>query len=356
MTVAGSTSPALRSGCVSTCSVALALIGYWQLRHYHGVLVDNRGGLGIDPFLVAAPAVLLVAGALLSLRLVPLVASLVERLMGGTRGVVAALGFRQIARRPRGYSRSILLLVLAVAIGVFAATYSETWHRSQVDQAGIAAGVDVLVDPRAGRRAADDRPRLELPRARRDSRPAGRDDSFDFAAAGGATGNLLALDTRRARGHPAARRFLLAVVRRSRPPARRGPRPAGVRGVARPAGAAGADRWALTIPTSTIEPPQGTEAYIDQPVGLPLPSRRRRVALPPTGSRASCRGERPSGSCSTWPTPSLRGRPGAASLPALGGRPRARPERAARSPRAGRPSTSRRSRSRPGQSAWRVSR
>ena len=113
--------------------VALALIGYWQLRHYHGVLVDKRGGLGIDPFLVAAPAVLLVAGALLSLRLVPLVASLVERLMGGTRGVVAALGFRQIARRPRGYSRSILLLVLAVAIGVFAATYSETWHRSQVD-------------------------------------------------------------------------------------------------------------------------------------------------------------------------------------------------------------------------------
>ena len=49
--------------------VALALLGYWQLRRYHGVLVSHKGGLGIDPFLVAAPAVLLLAGALLSLRL-----------------------------------------------------------------------------------------------------------------------------------------------------------------------------------------------------------------------------------------------------------------------------------------------
>ena len=43
--------------------VGLALLGYWQLRHYHGTLVENRGALEIDPFLVAAPALLLLAGA-----------------------------------------------------------------------------------------------------------------------------------------------------------------------------------------------------------------------------------------------------------------------------------------------------
>lgn len=127
--------------------VALALLGYWQLRHYHGTLVENRGALEIDPFLVAAPALLLLAGALLSLRLVPLTAALVERFLPSTQGPVAAFGFWQLARRPQAYARSVLLLVLATAIGVFALTYSRTWHRSQVDQAEYAAGADVLVEP-----------------------------------------------------------------------------------------------------------------------------------------------------------------------------------------------------------------
>jgi hypothetical protein len=127
--------------------VALALLAYWQLRRYHGLLVDNRGGLEIDPFLVTAPAVLLLAGAVLSLRLVPLTAALVERFVPSTHGPVSALGFWQLARRPRAYARSVLLLVLAVAIGVFAATYSRTWHRSQIDQAQYAAGADLLVEP-----------------------------------------------------------------------------------------------------------------------------------------------------------------------------------------------------------------
>ena len=246
--------------------VALALIGYWQLRRYHGVLVDNRGGLGIDPFLVAAPALLLVAGALLSLRLVPLVASLVERLIGGTRGVVAALGFRQVARRPRGYSRSILLLVLAVAIGVFAATYSETWHRSQVDQAAYAAGADVLVDP-SERGGAP--PTIDLGSSYRAlgataALPAVT-DSFDFAAAGGATGNLLALDTRRApgvvrpRGDFSSRSFDDLV----RPLAEGRGRLASVALPGRPARLA--LTVALTIPPSTIKLPQGTGPYIANP-------------------------------------------------------------------------------------------
>lgn len=126
---------------------ALALLGYWQLRRYHGTLVSHQGSLGIDPFLVAAPAVLLLAGALLSLRLVPLVARLAERIAGPTRGAVSSLGFRQLARRPRAYSRSVLLLVLAVAIGVFATTYASTWHQSQLDQAAHTAGADVRVEP-----------------------------------------------------------------------------------------------------------------------------------------------------------------------------------------------------------------
>jgi FtsX-like permease family protein len=246
--------------------VALALVAYWQLRRYHGVLVDNRGGLGIDPFLVAAPAVLLLAGALLCLRLVPLVAMLVERLVGGTRGVVAAMGFRQVARRPRGYSRSILLLVLAVAIGVFAATYSETWHRSQIDQAAFAAGADVAVDP-SERPGAP--PTIDLGSSYRAlgataALPAVT-DSFDFAASGGATGNLLALDTRRApgvvapRGDFASRSFADLV----RPLAQGRGRLAAVALPGRPASLA--LTLGLMIARSTVKLPQGVPSYIPNP-------------------------------------------------------------------------------------------
>jgi hypothetical protein len=177
--------------------VALALLGYWQLRHYHGTLVEHRGALEIDPFLVAAPALLLLAGALLALRLIPLTAALVERFLPSTQGPVAALGFWQLARRPQAYGRSVLLLVLAIAIGVFALTYSRTWHQSQVDQAEYAAGADVLVEPSEVPSAPQP---YELASAYRElgaePLPAAT-YPFDLGRFSRETGSLLAVDARR---------------------------------------------------------------------------------------------------------------------------------------------------------------
>jgi hypothetical protein len=179
----------------------LALLGYWQLRRYHGVLVEHRGGLGIDPFLVTAPALLLLAGALLSLRIVPLLARLVERVVPSTVGAVGALGFWQLARRPRAYTRSVLLLMLAVAIGVFAATYSRTWHRSQVDQAEHVAGADLRIEPSL----APGTPRsLELSSAYRsvgveEALPVVV-DSIELSRSGPDSGTLIAVDAHRGAG------------------------------------------------------------------------------------------------------------------------------------------------------------
>jgi len=179
----------------------LALLGYWQLRRYHDLLIDNRGSLGLDPFLVAAPALLLLAGALLSLRLVPLAAAVGERVAAASRGSVAALGFWHVARRPRGYARSVLLLVLAVAIGVFAASYSRTWERSQIDQAEYAAGADLLVEPGEPEGAP---PPIELASAYRalgiDEALPAVTDLIDLGRVRAESGNLLALDARRAPG------------------------------------------------------------------------------------------------------------------------------------------------------------
>ena len=133
--------------------VALAALAYWQLRRYQGPVVESiRGRLGIDPLLVVAPALGLLAGALLALRVVPAIGVLAERLAAGARGLVAPLGTRQLARRPARYARAAVLLTLALAIGLFASAYGSTWLRSQEDRAAYEAGADarVVADERTG--------------------------------------------------------------------------------------------------------------------------------------------------------------------------------------------------------------
>jgi hypothetical protein len=130
--------------------VLVAGIGLWQLRSYGAPITASvRGTLGLDPLLVAAPAIGLLAGAVLALRVVPALAQAIERVLAGLRGLVAPLGARQLARRPLRYTRSALLLMLAAALGTFAAAYGSTWTRSQQDQARHVAGADILLDASA---------------------------------------------------------------------------------------------------------------------------------------------------------------------------------------------------------------
>ena len=127
--------------------VVLAGVGLWQLRAYGAPLTQTvRGSVGLDPLLVAAPAIGLLAGSILALRIVPLAAEVGERLMARRRGLVAPLGARQLSRRPLRYTRSALLLMLAAALGTFAGAYASTWTRSQADQATYRAGSDVRVE------------------------------------------------------------------------------------------------------------------------------------------------------------------------------------------------------------------
>jgi hypothetical protein len=126
--------------------VAVAAVALWQLRLYGAPLTRNaRGTLGLDPLLVAAPAIGLVGGAVLALRVVPRIAELGERLLVRGRGLVGSLGGRQLARRPLRYTRAALLLMLAAALGTLAAAHAATWGRSQADQATYQSAADVRV-------------------------------------------------------------------------------------------------------------------------------------------------------------------------------------------------------------------
>ncbi|MGX4692174.1 FtsX-like permease family protein [Streptomyces sp. JNUCC 63] len=127
--------------------LAVAAVAYWQLsRQPSGAVGDDRTGtLGIDPLLVTAPALALLAGTVLTLRLLPPVARLAERRAAGGRGLPTALAGWQFSRRPARGAGPVLLLVLAIALGMLAIGQGASWDRSQDDQADFRAGAPVRV-------------------------------------------------------------------------------------------------------------------------------------------------------------------------------------------------------------------
>ncbi|GGT92516.1 hypothetical protein GCM10010272_42020 [Streptomyces lateritius] len=261
--------------------LVLAAVAYWQLDRQTGasgsgaLSGDREGGLGIDPLLVAAPALALLAGTVLTLRLLPPAARLAERRAAGGRGLPAALAGWQFSRRPLRGAGPVLLLVLAVAMGMLAVGQSASWSRSQEDQADFRTGTAVRVltsgsaDPaQAGRYSS-------LPGVRSAS-PAHR---ATMDVAGNRTATVLALDTRLA-----ADGFLLRADLADRPgpslltssaPAA-GPRP----GIPLPSGTAGvALDLRRTAPAGTA-PAQVTVVLEDQ---YGIPYRQLLGPLPPDG-------------------------------------------------------------------------
>jgi FtsX-like permease family len=136
----------LQRAGVDIALLVVAAIAVWQLRVYESpIQQDASGRLGIDPLLVVAPALALLAGAVLSLRLLPRLSRLGERAAAPARGLSAALGVWEVHRRPLRYAWPTLLLVLAFAVGALSLAFTSTWRLSQRDQAAYRAGSDLRV-------------------------------------------------------------------------------------------------------------------------------------------------------------------------------------------------------------------
>ncbi|MEZ0065778.1 hypothetical protein ABIA32_001778 [Streptacidiphilus sp. MAP12-20] len=142
--------PDVLRGGADLALLALAVVGYLQLRHYadeptgSGALTSGASGTpSIDPVLVTAPALALAAGAVLTLRLVPLISRLGERIATRGRGLPAALTGWQLSRRPQRGAGPVLALALAAAIGTLALGTSSSWDRAQGDQAAFDTGSDL---------------------------------------------------------------------------------------------------------------------------------------------------------------------------------------------------------------------
>ncbi|MFF5100963.1 FtsX-like permease family protein [Streptomyces sp. NPDC000134] len=197
----------LRAGA-DLALLAVAGVAYWQLagQTSGAVTADTSGGLGVDPLLVAAPALALLAGTVLTLRLLPPMARLAERRATGGRGLTAALALWQLSRRPARAAGPVLLLVLAVALGTLAIGQGASWDRSQDDQADFRAGAPVRVLGTGAAGPGRTEALAAVPGVRR-AAPAAR---AELPLSGNRTATVLALDTARAADTMLLRRDLAA--------------------------------------------------------------------------------------------------------------------------------------------------
>jgi ABC-type antimicrobial peptide transport system permease subunit len=126
----------------------LVLVGvgaflFYQLRE-KGSLVTEKlfGGLSADPLLLASPTLFMLMVALVFLRLFPLALRFVAWATHRLESPTVALGLSRMTRAPMQYSRLILLLLLATAVGMFAAGYRATLERGYDDRAAFTAGAE----------------------------------------------------------------------------------------------------------------------------------------------------------------------------------------------------------------------
>jgi putative ABC transport system permease protein len=136
--------PVLQRYYLDFAIVGLAAFALWQLNQRGSVFdAESVGGWSADPLLLMSPLLLILAIGAMMFRFLPLILRAVTRVMATAAGPGVTLGLWQLTRSPARYTQLALLVVMAAAVGTFAATYGETTDRSQEERALYAAGSDV---------------------------------------------------------------------------------------------------------------------------------------------------------------------------------------------------------------------
>jgi putative ABC transport system permease protein len=119
---------------------------YWQLNQSGSFVVQRMGDIQIaDPLLLLAPSLLLIATALIFLRLFPFLLQSVAWVFQRLRGLMLPLGLRRLARDPLKPSRVVLLISLTAGLILFSSVFGGSLSFSQEEMALYLAGADLRV-------------------------------------------------------------------------------------------------------------------------------------------------------------------------------------------------------------------
>ena len=139
--------PAFQRYYVDVMLLLLSILLFRQLTEQGSVVAtDLFGRLATDQLLLALPGLVLVASAMVLLRLFPLMMNLASRVLSSWLPAGLVMGVWQLARNPAHHARLSLLLVLTAGLGIFASSFGATLERSFRERVLYATGSDIRVD------------------------------------------------------------------------------------------------------------------------------------------------------------------------------------------------------------------
>ena len=141
-----SRTPAFQRYYIDVLLLVVSIFLFRQLTEQGSVVATNRlGESTVNQLLLALPGLVLIASAMILLRLFPLVMNLASRVLSYALPAGLTMGVWQIARDPTHYARLSLLLILTAGLGIFASSFEATLDRSFEERALFSTGSDVRV-------------------------------------------------------------------------------------------------------------------------------------------------------------------------------------------------------------------
>ncbi|HET7559674.1 MAG TPA: FtsX-like permease family protein [Limnochordia bacterium] len=141
--------PVLHKYFVDVLLLVAAWYGYRQMLQQTALAQAAKdANLFIDPLLFIVPMLFLLGGGLLALRIFPWVMKLLAWITDRWSGVSWALMARQLARSPGQYTPLLMLLILTVSLGIYAAATARTLDKNFQDSIGYQHGADIVFSER----------------------------------------------------------------------------------------------------------------------------------------------------------------------------------------------------------------
>jgi putative ABC transport system permease protein len=100
-----------------------------------------------DPLLILVPALFILTAAMLSMRVFALLMRVVDRFAGTIRPTTPYLALRQLARRSQDYINPLLLMIVALALGVYTLSMAASLDQWLIDRMYYRVGADLTFEP-----------------------------------------------------------------------------------------------------------------------------------------------------------------------------------------------------------------
>ena len=136
--------PAFQRYYVDVLLLLLSIFLFRQLTEQGSVVATRLfGDVAVNQMLLALPGLMLVASAMVLLRLFPLAMTLGSRILSSWLPAGLVMGVWQMSRNPTHYARLSLLLILTAGLGIFASSFGATLERSFEERVLFATGSDI---------------------------------------------------------------------------------------------------------------------------------------------------------------------------------------------------------------------